>query len=246
VAAASALGAPQRRIAFTVPTGNFGDVFAGYAALRMGVPIERLVIATNRNDILARTLASGRYETRGVTATISPSMDIEVSSNFERLLFDVDGHDGAAVRGQMASLAASGAFAIDPGPLARITEAFAAGSADEAATGAAMAATWARSGYLADPHTAVGLAVAAAHTAPPVPMVTLATAHPAKFPAAVTAATGVIPALPAHLADLMDRPERLAVLPNDRAAVTDFITARARGAATPTVRRATGTRGPRR
>jgi len=226
--AAAALGAPGRTVSFTVPTGNFGDIFAGYAAKRMGLAIDKLVIATNVNDILARTLASGRYDVRGVTATSSPSMDIQVSSNFERLLFEAYGRDGAVVRGLMEDLARAGAFAIEAKALAAIRGDFAAGRADEKEVAATIAETFARTGFLADPHTAVGLAVAKRFAKPGVPMVTLATAHPAKFPAAVKAAAGVEPALPQGFGDILIKPERYVTLANDRQAVEDHIRARTR------------------
>jgi len=222
--AAVALGAPHRKVAFTVPTGNFGDIFAGYAAMRMGLPIDRLVIATNTNDILARTLASGVYEVREVVATASPSMDIQVSSNFERLLFEASRRDASAVRAAMGSLGQSGRFAIGSSALTSIREHFAAGRADEEETAATMRVVRKETGYLADPHTAVALAVAEkeAHD-PSVPMIVLSTAHPAKFPDAVEAACGVHPALPDWLAHLPSRPERITVLPAEQAAVEQFV-----------------------
>ncbi|MGN6103345.1 MAG: threonine synthase [Devosia sp.] len=226
--AAAELGAPTRKIAFTVPTGNFGDIFAGYAAYRMGLPIERLHIATNANDILARTVAIGRYEVGSVTPTISPSMDIQVSSNFERLLFEVVKRDAGAVRRLMQQLAQSGAFTLPEEALRRIRMGFAAARADEEETEAAIRSTYERSGYLLDPHTAVGVSVARRSRQPDVPMVTLATAHPAKFPAAVKRATGVEPPLPVWLADLYGRPERYDVLDNDQAAVEAYVLARTR------------------
>jgi threonine synthase len=231
VTAAVALGSPRRKVAFTVPTGNFGDIFAGYAAQRMGLPVGKLVIATNVNDILARTLATGRYELRGVTATTSPSMDIQVSSNFERLLFEAYGRDAARIRQIMADLADTGAFAIDARPLAGIREVFAAGTADEAATALAMRETFRATGFIADPHTAVGLFVAEKHRSRRTPMVVLSTAHPAKFPRAVEAATGVEPMLPEGYAGLLSKVERFTVLANDRRAVEDFVMARARAVA---------------
>ncbi|CAN5315213.1 threonine synthase [soil metagenome] len=226
VTAAVALGAPARPASFTVPTGNFGDIFAGYVAKRMGLPIARLVIATNVNDILARTLATGRYELREVAATASPSMDIQVSSNFERLLFEAYGRDGAAIRRLMERLAQGRAFEIDAKPLKAIRAEFSAGHATEADTAAAIRATLRDADYLADPHTAVGLAVAGRFRDPAVPMVTLATAHPAKFADAVRAATGSAPALPPALADIARKPERFVTLANDRKAVEDHIAAR--------------------
>ncbi|MDB5528860.1 MAG: threonine synthase [Devosia sp.] len=228
--AAASLGSPQRKISFTVPTGNFGDIFAGYAAKRMGLPIDRLIIATNANDILARTMATGRYQMDGVEPTISPSMDIQISSNFERLLFDAAGRDAAAVNRMMDSLKQSGGFALPDSALANIRAEFSAGTTGEAETRAAIAATYKNSGYLLDPHTAVGVHVARNERQGSTPMVTLATAHPAKFADAVTEASGIAPALPTWLADLHQREERLSVLANDQAAVEDFIRARTRAA----------------
>ncbi len=227
-AAGVALGAPHRAVAFTVPTGNFGNIFAGYAAAQMGLPIERLVIATNPNDILHRTLTTGRYEVRGVTATSSPSMDIQVSSNFERLLFEATGRDAATVRGAMASLAQSGAFSIDAESHRRITALFASGSCDETGTAATIRRLLDETGILVDPHTAVGVAVAERQAADGTPMVTLATAHPAKFPDAVKAAAGVYAELPEWTGDLMDREEVYSVLPADLAAVEQAVEAGSR------------------
>lgn len=224
------LGAPHRPISFTVPTGNFGDIFAGYCAKAMGLPIDRLIIATNANDILRRTLDTGRYEMAGVAPTISPSMDIEISSNFERLLFEAAGRDAAAVGRMMDSLKQSGGFAVPDMALQAIRRDFAAATTDEDATRATIAQTLKAADYLLDPHTAVGLNVAQQQPHSTTPMITLATAHPAKFPAAVKAASGVDPALPSWLADLYEREERLSVLANDQQAVEDFITARTRAA----------------
>ncbi|HZP20605.1 MAG TPA: threonine synthase [Bauldia sp.] len=226
--AAVALGSPGRKVSFTVPTGNFGDIFAGYAAKRMGLPIERLVVATNVNDILSRTLASGRYERRTVTATASPSMDIQVSSNFERLLFEAYQRDASTVRALMGELTATGRFTIAAKPLATIRRDFAGESIDEAATTATIAATLKETGFLADPHTAVGIAAARRQPASRTPMVVLATAHPAKFPDAVEKACGIRPALPAGFDGILRRKEEFASLPNDRAAVAEFIQSRAR------------------
>ncbi|WP_425106210.1 threonine synthase [Ancylobacter sp.] len=228
-----ALGAPQRKTSFVVPTGNFGDVLAGYVAKRMGLPIERLVVATNVNDILARTLATGRYEVTGVRPSSSPSMDIEVSSNFERVLFEAMDRDAGALRGLMASLAQSGAFAPSSAAMAALHADFDAGRADEAQTLDTIARVRAETGYLLDPHTAVAVSVAerVAHD-PHVPQVVLATAHPAKFPDAVERACGERPALPPHLADLLERPERTPTLPNDVAAIEAYITRHARASET--------------
>ena len=221
--AALSLGAPGRMISFCVPTGNFGDIFAGFAAKRMGLPIDRLVLATNINDILDRTLKTGRYETRGVTPSSSPSMDIQVSSNFERLLYEVHGRDPHAVRSMMGNLQQSGAFTIAGRELDQIRHEFDSGAADEAQTAATIRETLAATGELLDPHTAVGYAVARKSSGSSSPMVTLATAHPAKFPDAVEKASGSRPALPTRLAHLMTAGERFTVLPNDVAKVRDFI-----------------------
>ena len=226
---AVALGAPHRRVSFATPTGNFGDILAGWCAKRMGLPIDRLVIATNENDILARALASGEYQARDVVATQSPSMDIQVSSNFERLLFDAYSRNAPALRGLMANFTQSRSFAIAPGPLKAIREDFDAFATDEAACVDEMRRVYRESAYVLDPHTAIGVHAArraqARHRA--TPMIALATAHPAKFPEAVERATGLRPALPAHLADVMERKERFVVLPNDQGEVQRFIGARA-------------------
>lgn len=228
--AAVALGAPHRPVSFSVPTGNFGDILAGWAAKRMGLPIERLMIGTNANDILARTLSSGTYEIKGVEPTTSPSMDIQISSNFERLLFEAYGRNGEAIRRLMASLNQSRAFMIEAGPLARIREEFSAKAVNEANVLEEMAQTYRSTGYVLDPHSAVGTRAGRAllKTNPEVPVVALSTAHPAKFPDAVERATGMRPALPPHMADLMERNESFTVLPNDQAAVERFIRERAR------------------
>jgi threonine synthase len=231
--AATTLGAPHRKVAFTVPTGNFGDVFAGYVAARMGLPVDRLLIATNVNDILVRTLATGRYDVREVVATSSPSMDIQVSSNFERLLFEAHGRDSRPVRAAMASLAQSRQFSISNHALSEIRALFAADRADEEETAAAIRTTLRETSRLVDPHTAVALAVAEKETRDPsMPMIVLGTAHPAKFPEAVEAACGVRPALPEWLADLPQRRERITTMPADQAAVERFILAASRAART--------------
>jgi len=229
--AAVTLGSPYRKVAFTVPTGNFGDVLAGYVASRMGLPIDRLVIATNVNDILVRTLATGAYELKEVTATTSPSMDIQVSSNFERLLFDANGRNAAVVRAMMASLAQSRRFLIDARALAEIRSHFSAGRADEEETAATIRTVRKETGYLLDPHSAVAVAVAEKESRDPaLPMIVLGTAHPAKFPDAVAAACGVTPSLPDWLADLPRRAERVSVLPADQGAVERHILAASRAA----------------
>ncbi|MEJ2118106.1 MAG: threonine synthase, partial [Alphaproteobacteria bacterium] len=198
--ASAALGAPHRRVRFTVPTGNFGDIFAGYAAMRCGLGVERLVIATNSNDILARTLATGRYEPRAVVPTASPAMDIQVSSNFERLIFEAGGRGGARVRSLMAEFAENGAFTLSEAERASIASIFTAHRVDEAETEAAIARIWRQTGYMADPHTAVGLGAAAKEADDPsTPMVVLSTAHPAKFPYAMERAAGRLPEVPERL-----------------------------------------------
>jgi threonine synthase len=226
VKAAAQLGAPDRPVAFTVPTGNFGNVFAGWVARRMGVPMRTLVVGSNRNDILPRFFESGVMETHGVVPTTSPSMDIQVSSNFERLLFELCGRNGATVTHLMARFREEGVMDVGSERLAMARELFDSARVDDDAVARVIDATYRRTGLLVDPHTAVGLGAAALrHHDPMVPMVCLATAHPAKFPDAVEAATGVRPPLPEHLADLFDRPERFVELPNDLAAVEAHVAA---------------------
>jgi threonine synthase len=229
VTAATALASAGRPANFTVPTGNFGDIFAGLVAKRLGAPIGRLVIATNENDILDRTLKTGRYEVKGVKPSTSPSMDIQVSSNFERLLFEAHGRDSGTVRRLMASLAQSGAFTIEAGALAKIRSEFTSGASDMGETAAVIARTLAETGELLDPHTAIGYKVARRETGYSGPMVTLATAHPAKFPDAVEKASGIRPGLPPRLAPLMMAEERVSVLANDAEAVEAFIRERVKG-----------------
>ena len=229
--AAAALGAPHRKVAFTVPTGNFGDIFAGYVAERMGLPIDRLVIATNINDILARTLSTGIYEPREVVPTSSPSMDIQISSNFERLLFEAYGRDSKAVRSLMASLAQSRSFTVSSDALAKIRALFSANRADEGEVSACIRAALRETGHFVDPHTAVGIAVAEKETRnPSVPIIVLSTAHAAKFPDAVEAACGIRPALPDWLGELDKRPERATAMAADQGAVEKFILAASRAA----------------
>ncbi|HEU4358405.1 MAG TPA: threonine synthase [Xanthobacteraceae bacterium] len=229
--AAVALGSPHRKVAFTVPTGNFGDIYAGYVALCMGLPVDRLTVATNVNDILARTIATGTFELREVVPTSSPSMDIQVASNFERLLFDVHGRDGRAVRALMASLAQSRRFVLSAHALSQVRAVFSADRADEEETAATIRTMLRETGHLIDPHTAVGVAVAEKEIRDPsIPMVVLSTAHPAKFPDAVEAASGVRPALPDWLADLDRRPEQATTLPIDQIAVERHILSVSRAA----------------
>lgn len=222
------LGGPDRKVSFTVPTGNFGDIFAGYVSMQMGLPIDRLIVATNENDILARTLKTGRYEMRDVKATTSPSMDIQISSNFERLLFEAYDRDASKVRGAMASLQQSGAFEIEEKALKSIRKVFRAGRATEKEVAKTIRSTLETTGYLLDPHTAIGVFVAGKHEKPNTPMVTLSTAHPAKFPAAVKSASGIDPALPTWLADLMVREERFDILEPELKIVENFISEHAR------------------
>ncbi len=218
---AVSLGAPHRAVSFTVPTGNFGDIFAGYIARQMGLPIERLVIATNQNDILHRALTSGDYKTHGVKPSISPSMDIQVSSNFERALFYAYDRDGAAVTQLMDEMKAGG-FHISQGALQALRATFASGRCSEAETTATIIREYGRTGEILCPHSAVGVKVAGDHLGA-VPMITLATAHPAKFPDAVRDAIGLHPELPPRMADLYDRSERLTRVPNDLAQLQSLI-----------------------
>jgi threonine synthase len=228
---AVALGAPSRAVDFTVPTGNFGDIFAGFVAKRMGLPVRTLRIAANVNDILARTLKTGIYEVREVHATASPSMDIQISSNFERLLFEAGRRDASAVRRLMDSLKQAGRFVLPDAILAAIREEFDAGRADETETSAAIRAAWREAGELVDPHTAVALAVADRDlTDTSVPNIVLSTAHPAKFPDAVEAACGVRPQLPAWLDGLMTKSERMKVMKNDQVEVERFVLSVSRAA----------------
>ncbi len=220
-AAATSLGAPHREVSFTVPTGNFGDIFAGHIAKRMGLPIRQLVVATNRNDILHRCLTTGDYRVGTVEPTISPSMDIQVSSNFERALHLAYGGDGRAVAQLMAELKAGG-FTVSQGALGALQDVYASGVASEVETGATITDMLKRTGELMCPHTAVGAKVAQEYLGQ-TPMITLATAHPAKFPDAVEAATGIRPALPPRMADLFGRPERITRAPNDLSALEAII-----------------------
>ena len=220
--AAVSLGAPHRPVSFAVPTVNFGDIFAGYIARRMGLPIEKLVIATNQNDILHRAISGGAYETQGVTPSISPSMDIQVSSNFERVLFDVYDRDGGAVAQLMEELKTQGGFRISQGALERLRGLFASGRASEDETMAMIKRAKAEMGELLCPHSAVGVHVAEDHLGA-TPMITLATAHPAKFPDAVEEASGIRPGLPPRMADLFEREERMTRVEDDLGALQEII-----------------------
>jgi threonine synthase len=222
--AAVALGAPHRKVAFCVPTGNFGDIFAGHVARKIGLPIETLIVATNVNDILARTLATGRYEMAGVEATLSPSMDIQISSNFERLLFEASGRDALAVRRMMDALKQSGAFTLPEPTLAAIRRDFMALRASEAEVAEAIRLTHAQCAYDLDPHTATAVVAAdKAAIAGPVPVIVLATAAPAKFPDAMRTIAGIEAPLPARLAHLMTDPERMTPVANDLGALEALI-----------------------
>ena len=222
--AAVSLGGPGRAVRFSVPTGNFGDIFAGYAAHRMGLPIDHLVIATNTNDILARTLATGRYEPHGVVPTSSPSMDIQVSSNFERLIFEVSGRDAERVGHLMDEFAESGAFALNDTELAAIRSMFSASRADETEVAATMQRVYRRTGYLADPHTAVGITAAERELKNAAsPMIVLSTAHPAKFPDAVERATGRTAPVPERLEAILSGHEDYKTADTDVDAIRGLI-----------------------
>ncbi len=234
VTSALALGRDHWPASFAVPTGNFGDIFAGYVAAKMGLPVSRLVIATNENDILARTLKTGRYEPQGVRATSSPSMDIQVSSNFERLLFEVSGRDGRRVQAMMEDLGRDGTFELAPSELEQIRRQFRAHRIDEAETAATIAILHEASGYLIDPHTAVGVAAALREQGEEGgPVVVLSTAHPAKFPDAVQRACGAVPPVPDRLAARLSASERYDVMANDVGALARYLEDHARVGAEP-------------
>ncbi|NOC46490.1 threonine synthase [Ruegeria sp. HKCCD7559] len=220
--AAVSLGAPHRKVSFTVPTGNFGDIFAGYLAKRMGLPIDRLVVATNQNDILHRCLSGEGYFKGDTIPSISPSMDIQVSSNFERALYYAYGEDGGAVAQLMDELK-NGGFNVSQGAMEALRESFDSGRVSEDETLATIRHTLAHSAELVCPHTAVGIKVGEDHRATDTPMITLATAHPAKFPAAVEKASDVHPPLPSRMSDLYERPERVTRIANDLGALEDHI-----------------------
>jgi len=230
--AAAKLGAPETTVSFAVPTGNFGNVFAGYAARRLGLPIDKFVVGSNRNDILTRFFASGSMEKGEVHPTISPSMDIQVSSNFERLLFELEGRNGGRVASIMDGLSDSGRFTVDAGTLKAAQALFEGASFDDEETKAAIKAVFDATGELVDPHTAVGIAAARARRRDPDrPMIALATAHPAKFPDAVEDATGVRPDLPERLSNLLELEERCEVLANNLSAIQAHVSERARAKA---------------
>ncbi|MCW1403923.1 threonine synthase [Novosphingobium sp. MW5] len=227
-AAALQLGAPHRKVAFSVPTGNFGDVFAGYVAAQMGLPVERLIVATNVNDILHRALTSGDYSQGEVTPTAAPSMDIQVSSNFERLLFDLGGRDGKALAEQMAGFEATKFMQLTNAQREGAAALFSSARTDAAEMSAAIRWGWEHCGEMIDPHTACG--IHAARTSgidPSIPVVTLATAHPAKFRDAVERSTGHRPGLPSRVGDLFEREERCTELSGDYAAIAEYVAAHA-------------------
>ena len=224
--AAVRLGAPERAVAFSVPTGNFGNVFAGWVAAKMGLPIARLIVATNVNDILHRALSAGDYSRGSVVQTHTPSMDIQVSSNFERLLFELGGADGVAAAERMRGFERDGRMMVTPDQLEGAAALFVSDRVDGDDMASAMRWACERGGEVIDPHTGVALA-AARRAAVDAPMVTLATAHPAKFRDAVERATGTRPALPSRLGDLFRREERYATLPASFEAVTSYIAERA-------------------
>jgi threonine synthase len=221
-----ALGAPDRAAAYSVPTGNFGDIFAGYLASKMGLPVSRLMIATNRNDVLHRLLSSGTYARQDLHKTLSPSMDISISSNFERLMFDLYEGDAQTVAGLMQAFS-EGDIRLSDAAMARARELFSSHRVDDGETAACIADVWRSNAYLLDPHSAIGVAAAraGARQMPDAgPWVTLATAHPAKFPEAVERSGVAVTAnLPPHLADLFEREEHFDVLPQDLPTVQRFM-----------------------
>lgn len=218
-----ALGSPDRPLSFAVPTGNFGDVFAGYVARKMGLPIDRLVVATNVNDILVRTLATGCYKPLGVTATYSPSMDIQVSSNFERLMFEMAGRDASRICSLMDEFSEKGEFTLSENELEPMRSLFHGIKIDEAETVARIKAEYAENNYIIDPHSAIALEAGMRMASKDVPMIVLATAHPAKFPDVVAQATGVSVPQPARLLSQLNEEERVVRLPNELAQVADYV-----------------------
>lgn len=226
--AATQLGSPARALAFSVPTGNFGDIFAGYVAYRMGLPIAQLIVATNKNDILHRFFTANDYSRQNLAATLSPSMDIQVSSNFERLLFELYDRDGAAIVALMETFKQTGKLSVETGKLEKARQLFSSACADDKVTAEVIKTVYQETGELLDPHTAIGVYAARRylrHT-PEGAVVTLATAHPAKFAAAIEQAGLTPPALPPHLQDLFEREERFDVLPNVQDDVKAYIAAR--------------------
>ena len=223
-AAALGLGAPDREVSLAVPTGNFGNVFAAYVARRMGLPIRRLIIGTNQNNVVARFIETGRLSIDTVVPTITPAMDIQVPSNLERLLFDLHGRDADAIRYLMGEFAEHGRVDIDPDPLHELQSFVTGWWCDDSVTSRTLADVYSETSMLVDPHTAIGIAAArATNREPDIPVICVGTAHPAKFPDAVEAATGVRPPLPARLADLYERTETMTVLPPDRHSIEAFV-----------------------
>ena len=232
---ALALGAPDRKVAFSVPTGNFGNVFAGYASVQMGLPVERLIVASNQNDILPRFFEAGTMSRETVVPSLSPSMDIQVSSNFERLLFEMLERDGAQTKSLMDEFAANGKFTLDATGMARVQSLFSAYRLDDAGTIAEITSTAKNDGMVLDPHSAVGLSAARrarldGTIASEIPIISLACAHPAKFETAVKIATGTAPTLPPHIGDLMARPEQMQTVDADVDAVKALVLAQKRSA----------------
>lgn len=226
---ALALGGPDRPVSFAVPTGNFGNVFAGFCAARMGLPIDTFFVGSNRNDILTRYFETGAMTVEGVVPTLSPAMDIQVSSNFERLLFEAHGRDGSAVKRLMDGLAQSGSYTVEDGPRQAIAAKFKGVRLDDDGTKDVIRSVYEDTGQVIDPHTAIGVhAARSAEIDPAVPRIIMATAHPAKFPDAVQAATGQRPALPPAMANLYDKQERYTELPSDLARVQDYVRAHSR------------------
>ncbi|HEY1857501.1 threonine synthase [Acidocella sp.] len=223
VASALALGAPDREVAIAVPTGNFGNVLAAWAAKQMGVPVGKFIVASNRNDILHRFLTANDMSVRGVEPSLSPSMDIQVSSNFERLLFELLDRDAAATAATMAAFRATGRMAVPEPKWQAIRREFSGFRLDDAGTLAEIARSWREANYLADPHTAIALAAAREQKPVGLPVIVAATAHPAKFPDAIEQAVGFRPALPPHLSDLYDRKEQYERAPNDLAAIETLV-----------------------
>ncbi len=222
--AALALGGPHRGVSFSVPTGNFGDIYSGYSAKKMGLPIQQLVVATNENDILHRCISANQYQKKGLVQTLSPSMDIMVSSNFERLLFDLYDRDGMALSELLIKLNDGTADSLEPQRWQVARQLFSSYRVDDETTCTVISQTAKQHNYLLDPHSAIGVeAGRVCNQHPDVPMVTLATAHPVKFPDAVIKADQLVPPLPNHLTDLLTRPERCEVLDNDLAAVQHYM-----------------------
>ena len=225
--AALQLGGPARSMAFSVPTGNFGDIFAGYLARNMGLPISQLIVATNRNDILHRFMSGNAYNKDTLHPSLSPSMDIMVSSNFERLLFDLHGRNGALVADLLNEFKQTGKLSVEDDRWTEARKLFDSLAVDDEQTCATIASVYSDCGELLDPHTAIGVhAARECRRSLSIPMITLGTAHPVKFPDAVReAGVGQELQLPLHLSDLFERDERCTVLPNSLADVQQFVAA---------------------